>query len=126
MGAFLGVPIRSRDQAYGNLYLTNPDTREFTAEDQQSVTALAATAGIAIENARRYEESQMTQEWLRAASQISSQLLSFEGNQDDVLLSIVQIMQRLASAELVSLMLPVPDHPDELRIAVPAGQGPTS
>jgi GAF domain-containing protein len=51
METFLGVPIRSRNGVYGNLYLTGRSGGEFTAEDEDLVLALAATAGIAIENA---------------------------------------------------------------------------
>ena len=36
MTTFLGVPIRSRDQVFGNLYLTNRlDGNDFTAEDEE-------------------------------------------------------------------------------------------
>ena len=56
MTTFLGVPIRSRDAVFGNLYLTDrTDGGAFTAEDEELVLALAATAGVAIENARLYE-----------------------------------------------------------------------
>ena len=48
MSTFLGVPIRSRDSVFGNLYLTDrTDGGAFTAEDEELVLALAATAGIA-------------------------------------------------------------------------------
>ena len=58
MSSFLGVPIRSRAAVFGNLYLTDrTDGGPFSAEDEELVLALAATAGIAIENARLYEES---------------------------------------------------------------------
>ena len=56
MTSFLGVPVRVRDEVYGNLYLTNQKSGAFTDEDEQLVTALAATAGIAIENARLFTE----------------------------------------------------------------------
>ena len=56
MTSFLGVPVRVRDAVYGNLYLTNQKSGAFTDEDEQLVTALAATAGIAIENARLFAE----------------------------------------------------------------------
>jgi signal transduction histidine kinase len=53
MRSFLGVPIRLRDQVYGNLYLTEKeDAGEFSAEDEGLAVALAGAAGIAIENAR--------------------------------------------------------------------------
>ena len=65
MTTFLGVPIRSRDSVFGNLYLTDRvDGGLFTAEDEELVLSLAATAGIAIENARLYEEARRRQEWL--------------------------------------------------------------
>ena len=57
---------------FGNLYLTDRiDGGPFTAEDEELVLALAATAGIAIENARLYEGSRRRQEWLRASGEIS-------------------------------------------------------
>jgi signal transduction histidine kinase len=53
MRSFLGVPIRVRDQVFGNLYLTEKQTApEFSEEDQELAVALAGAAGVAIENAR--------------------------------------------------------------------------
>ncbi|WP_228485128.1 GAF domain-containing sensor histidine kinase [Cellulosimicrobium sp. JZ28] len=59
MHTFLGVPVRVRDTVFGNLYLTDKQVpggrcEEFTAEDEAAVVALAAAAGVAIENARLY------------------------------------------------------------------------
>jgi signal transduction histidine kinase len=53
MRSFLGVPIRVRDEVFGNLYLTDKTTSEvFTDVDEELVVGLAAAAGVAIENAR--------------------------------------------------------------------------
>lgn len=53
MRTFLGVPIRIRDQVYGNLYLTEKaDGALFSADDEVLILALASAAGIAIDNAR--------------------------------------------------------------------------
>ena len=53
MRSFLGVPIRIRDQVYGNLYLTEKQgAGEFSAEDEALVVSLAGAAAIAIDNAR--------------------------------------------------------------------------
>jgi signal transduction histidine kinase len=53
MTSFLGVPIKLRDQVFGNLYLTDKRSAEvFTDVDEELVVALAAAAGVAIENAR--------------------------------------------------------------------------
>jgi signal transduction histidine kinase len=53
MKSFLGVPVRVRDQVFGNLYLTDKTTAEvFTDIDEELVIGLAAAAGVAIENAR--------------------------------------------------------------------------
>jgi two-component system, NarL family, sensor histidine kinase DevS len=53
MESFLGVPVRVRDQVFGNLYLTDKTTAEvFSDVDEELVVALAAAAGVAIENAR--------------------------------------------------------------------------
>src|SRR5947208_6293093 len=53
MTSFLGVPVRVRDQVFGNLYLCDKAGGDgFTDIDEEMVVALAAAAGIAIENAR--------------------------------------------------------------------------
>lgn len=59
MRSFLGVPVKVRDEIYGNLYLTEKiGWSEFTQDDEQLVGDLAAAAGIAIENARLHERVQ--------------------------------------------------------------------
>jgi len=56
MRSFLGVPVRVRDEVFGNLYLTDKTSAEvFTDVDEELVVALASAAGIAIENARLHE-----------------------------------------------------------------------
>jgi signal transduction histidine kinase len=56
MGSFLGVPIKVRDEIYGNLYLTDKvGWSEFTSDDVALAGALSQAAGIAIENARLHE-----------------------------------------------------------------------
>ena len=60
MRTFLGVPVRVRNEVYGNLYLTDKDGfDDFTAEDGAAAEALALAAGIAIENARFHDQSRM-------------------------------------------------------------------
>ena len=76
MDGFLGVPIRVRSEIYGNLYLTNPASGTFSQEDEDLVTALAATAGIAIDNARLFEESRRRQRWSAATADVTSALLA--------------------------------------------------
>jgi signal transduction histidine kinase len=59
MRSFLGVPIRLRNEVFGNLYLCEKTTAdEFSAEDESLVVALAATAAVAVENARLHDRLQ--------------------------------------------------------------------
>jgi signal transduction histidine kinase len=59
MTSFLGVPIKVRDEVYGNLYLTDKiGWSEFTSDDEALVGALAIAAGIAIENTRLHQRVQ--------------------------------------------------------------------
>ncbi len=56
MGSFLGVPIRIRDRTFGDLYLTEKrDGGSFTDADEELVVALAAAAGVAIDNAHLHD-----------------------------------------------------------------------
>ncbi len=58
MSSFLGVPIKVRDEVYGNLYLTDKvGWSEFTGNDQALVEALALAAGIAVENSRLHDQA---------------------------------------------------------------------
>ncbi len=75
MHSFLGVPIRIRDRVFGNLYLTEKaDGADFSDADEEVVVALAAAAGVAIENARLYAESSRRQAWLAATAETTAYL----------------------------------------------------
>ncbi|MYT99539.1 MULTISPECIES: GAF domain-containing sensor histidine kinase [unclassified Streptomyces] len=77
MHTFLGVPIRVREEVFGNLYLTEKrGGADFDAEDEAVVSTLAVAAGIAIENARLYEAGRLRERWLAAGSDFTSALLS--------------------------------------------------
>jgi signal transduction histidine kinase len=122
MTTFLGVPIRSRDSVFGNLYLTDRvDGGPFTAEDEELVLALAATAGIALENARLYEESRRRQEWLRASGEISRQLLDPAAEHSETLRRIATSVRRLASGDVVTLVRPAVDDSSQLEVVVATG-----
>jgi signal transduction histidine kinase len=57
MHSLLGVPVRSRGETIGNLYLTNKKTAPvFDADDQELVERFALHAAIAIENARLHDQ----------------------------------------------------------------------
>ena len=75
MHSFLGVPVLVRGEVFGNLYMTEKRHGEFTAEDEAVLTALAGAAGIAIDNARLYEEGEMRRRWLAAVSDVRAALL---------------------------------------------------
>ena len=83
MRSFLGVPVRVRDVVFGNLYLTEKaGGAEFTAADEVVVEALAAAAGIAVQNADLYEQARLRQQWLEASAEIRAELLSGATDED--------------------------------------------
>ena len=62
MRTFLGVPVRARGEVFGPLYLMEKaGGQEFTGDDEVVVMTLAGAAGVAIDNARLYEESRRRQ-----------------------------------------------------------------
>ncbi len=107
MDSFLGVPIRIRDEVFGNLYLTDSAHGGFTTEDEELVVALASAAGSAISNARLYTESRRQQGWLTASVDIGAQLLSSTG--EHPLRMIARKAHAIADADLVALSLLDPD-----------------
>ena len=123
MQGFLGVPIRVRDEVFGNLYLTNPRRGAFTPEDEELVGALAATAGIAIENARLFDETQRRQRWSTALAEVTATLLS--GEASDVLTVIAERLAVAVDAELVAVAVPT-SEPGILRIEAARGSAADS
>jgi signal transduction histidine kinase len=118
MGAFLGVPIRAGEEVFGNLYLTERlRGGEFTAEDEELAVALAAAAGGAIANARRFSESEQRRRWLAASGELIPLLLSEQASQPYQL--IVQHAATAAEADFASLVLP--HGPDEAIVTAVAG-----
>lgn len=107
MRTFLGVPIRVRDEVFGNLYLT--DKRggiDFDTEDETVISTLSVAAGVAIDNARLYEGSQRQQRWLRANAEITESLLS-GSSRPAVLELIARRAQEITAARLADIAMPV-------------------
>jgi signal transduction histidine kinase len=107
MDSFLGVPIRVRGEVFGNLYLCESTSGDFSAEDEELVTALAATAGVAIANARLHDVAHVRQEWLRASATITRRLLSDEPS--DPLQLVIELARDVAQADLLAVALPTDD-----------------
>ncbi len=100
MHSFLGVPVRIRDRIFGNLYLTEKaDGTDFTADDEAIVIALAAAAGVAIENARLYEEATRREAWLQATAEITAVLLEATTS-DEALQAIADSALKVADADV--------------------------
>jgi signal transduction histidine kinase len=108
MRSFLGVPVRIRDEVYGNLYLTEKRGGDFDEEDEALVQALAAAAGVAIENARLYAEARRQQQWLRAIAEVTQRLLSGDPR-TEVLDLVTSQALGISGADLVVLALPAGD-----------------
>ncbi|MET7463623.1 GAF domain-containing sensor histidine kinase [Nonomuraea sp. NPDC005501] len=109
MGTFLGVPVRVRDEVFGNLYLTEKrGGGDFDEEDEAIVIALATAAGVAIENARLYEESRRRETWLEASSEVTTSLLS-GADPRRVLAMMAARARQMTDADLVQILLPNDD-----------------
>ncbi len=114
------IPIHVRDALFANLYLTEREGGEFTADEEDLASALAATAGVAIENVRLHEEAGRRQDWLQASTEVNEQLLSAEG--EDPLRLIARQARRLADADIVTVLLPTVDS-DRLIVEFASGDG---
>jgi GAF domain-containing protein len=116
MRAFLGVPVRVRGDAYGHLYLTRSDIEPFSAQDEELMLALAATAGVAIENARLFTEARLRQEWLSASTDVTRRVLAGD---EGALRLIARRVHALAESDLTTVVVPVDT---ELLVAVAEGR----
>jgi signal transduction histidine kinase len=121
MSSFLGVPVRVRGEVFGNLYLTEKKGgNEFTEDDQTVVIALAAAAGIAIENARLFAQTRQRETWLRASNELTGTLLAGQ-TATGALTKVARRAAEVSGAPFVAVVLPddtseelvfeVVDHP---------------
>ncbi|WP_132212995.1 GAF domain-containing sensor histidine kinase [Kribbella steppae] len=113
MKRFLGVPIRTRGHVYGNLYLTEKTAgAHFTEEDEHAVTALAAAAGVVIDNARLYADTERRRRWHEVTAEIT-QLMLGDFDPVDALRLIARRAREVSDSRIGVVML---FHDDELVI----------
>jgi hypothetical protein len=122
MTSFLGVPVRVRDEAFGNLYLAESTRGAFNADDEELTRALAATAAAVIENARLYEAAHARGEWLHASAAITRRLLSADLDDVEPLRLVAEHGCEVAQADLVTVLLPDPAEPLGLRVEIAVGK----
>ncbi|KND41660.1 MULTISPECIES: sensor histidine kinase [Streptomyces] len=121
MNTFLGVPIRVREQVFGNLYLTEKrGGAQFDEEDVSVTLTLAVAAGVAIDNARLYAESRLRERWLRANAEITHRLMS-GGERAEVLGLIADRAREITGAALTVVAMPMADT-DSLAVELALGE----
>ncbi|MCX4238727.1 GAF domain-containing protein [Streptomyces sp. NPDC020707] len=122
MNTFVGVPIRVRDLVFGNLYLTEKrGGAQFDEEDESVLSTLAVAAGVAIDNARLYEESRLRERWLQASAEITHCLMSGR-DRAEVLGLIAERAREITSAALAVVALPM-ENTDSLTVELAIGEG---
>ncbi|GLW70910.1 histidine kinase [Kitasatospora phosalacinea] len=109
MRTFLGLPVRVRDEVFGNIYLTDKrGAAGFDDDDESVIATLAVAAGVAIDNARLYEEAQRRQHWLTATAEINRRLLS-GSSRTQVVELIAQRACDISGAQLAEVLTTLPD-----------------
>lgn len=116
MHSFLGVPVRIASRVVGNLYLAEAPGG-FSDHDEDLVVALAAAAAVAVENAELYRTVTRRGQWLAAAEEVASALLSGV-EEDEGLQLIARRAALVADADAAALVLPGIDDDWVLEIAV--------
>ncbi|MDX6495446.1 MAG: hypothetical protein QOE17_1432 [Gaiellales bacterium] len=121
MRSFLGVPVQLRGVAFGNLYLCEKQGGgDFSEEDVELVSLLAAQAAIAIENTRLYETAT---HWLRQVetlNEVGNAMLE-EVDLPSLLALVARRLRELVGARLVVIALP--NETGQLRIEATDGDG---
>ncbi|HEV8681424.1 MAG TPA: GAF domain-containing sensor histidine kinase [Actinomycetota bacterium] len=103
MTSFLGVPVSVRGRVYGNLYLTEKrGASEFTEDDEVAVVTLAAQAGVAVENARLWEENARIQEELKRLALLEDRERIAKELHDGVVQSLFAVGMSLQATEAVT------------------------
>ena len=120
MRSFLGVPIFVRGVVFGDLYLAEKDGGEFTEEDEELATLLAAQTGITIEKVQIHEGAAHWIRQLEALDELTRSVLE-ERDVSRLLKVVARRVRELVSARAVLISLPAPSG--HLRVAVADGEG---
>ncbi len=125
MRSFLGVPVRIRGEAYGNLYLTEKEGGDFDEGDEQAVVVLAGWAAIAIDNARLYRDVRGRRDELErtvAALETTTAIAHAVGGETD-LQRILELIAKRGRALVAArvMVIELTDGPD-LVIQAVAGE----
>jgi len=125
MRSFLGVPVRIRDEVFGNLYLTEKQgAADFSSDDEAILVALAAAAGIAIENARQYDSSRRQRRWLQTTGEVTQ--LLFEGRGEEAAMDFLARRTRELSQAQLAMVALFDQNSDLVVSAVRYGESPES
>ncbi|MEU7022362.1 GAF domain-containing protein [Streptomyces sp. NPDC046203] len=119
-GSFLGVPVRVGAEAFGNLHLAGKRTGPFTPQDLALLRVLAAQAGTAIANARRYETARQRERWIEGAAAVTNALLSGRPAEDS-LGAVAEQARLLADAAAGAVLQPTEEGGMEIVAASTAG-----
>lgn len=120
MRSFLGVPILVRDVVYGDLYLAESEDGEFTADDEEIVTLLAAQIGAIIEKVQIHDGLVRWVHQLEGLNELT--VAVFEERDVSRLLELVaRQLRELTRAQRVLICLPLSSG--ELRVAAADGEG---
>ncbi|MEA2410097.1 MAG: hypothetical protein QOC77_658 [Thermoleophilaceae bacterium] len=125
MHTFLGMPVRVHGEAYGNLYLTEKEGGgPFDEADEEAVSILADTAGIAIHNARLYQRVEGRRDQLERAVvslEATTEIARAVGGETDLNRILELIAKRgrtLVDARTVVILL---EERGELTVVAAAG-----
>jgi two-component system, NarL family, sensor histidine kinase DevS len=128
MNSFLGVPVEGREGVYGNLYLTEAPSGDFSDEDERVVLLLAGMAAVAIENARLYQTATEQAEQARKAGAARVALTAAaaavltEYDLQQALRLVAREAVRLLDVKLVAVAVP-DDSAGEIRYEIAEGPG---
>jgi signal transduction histidine kinase len=120
MRSFLGVPIFVRGVVYGDIYAAEKEDGEFTEDDEEIVTLLAAQTGITIEKAQIHEGAVRWIQQLETLDEITRSVLE-ERDVSRLLQLLAHNLHELLGAR--GVLISLPDASGSLRVAVAEGEG---
>ena len=130
MRSFLGVPVRVRGEVFGRLYVADKSTGTFNEQDETVLLALAGAAGVAVGNARLYQQAVRRERWLEATGEVVTELLA-GGDSERALELVATRALELTGADTAMIVLPSDPETGgstvtDLRIAACVGNGAES
>ena len=111
--AMIAIPVMVRGEAIGVIRLTESSNREFSSEEIETASLVADQVGLALENARMFEQTMRRAERERKVLEITSRIRSVNDPETMMQIAVDELQRTLNASRAQILIKSVEDNQND-------------